>query len=77
MSKGINTVINDTKIGVGEVLNASQLPISVVAMIVKEIYTQLKAQEEYVIRQEKQAEQDENNKPKQEVVPIDFKDEVR
>lgn len=77
MAKGINTIINDTKLKVEAELISVQLPISIVVMMLENLLNKLRVQEKYIMEQEVKQEQEENQRPKQEVVPNDFKDEVR
>lgn len=77
MAKGINSLITETIAKVEVDLYSAHLPISVVTMMLENLLNKLKVQEQYALEQEVKQEEVENQKPKQEVVPNDFKDEVR
>lgn len=62
--KSIDIVIEETKENVAKVLNESQLPISVLGMLMRELSQQITSQERQIIEQLKQ--QNQENEPKAE-----------
>lgn len=55
MAKGTNLAVVDLKKGIVDVVNASNMPISVVSLVLQSLLAEVKASEELVLEQERQS----------------------
>lgn len=61
-NRQIDIVIEETREGIAKILNESQLPVSVLALVMRELTQQITAQERQIIEQLKRDNQENESK---------------